>query len=182
MKRGFTLVEVVMAVALSAFMLIALVNLFGSFNSLYDYQISTKGTADTSGAVIHAAERAVFPADAVVTTHTFSQGTYTSSASTLVLALPSIDSGGSVIPGQHDYVALYATTATAYRLVEVGVGSARQAGATTLGDHVVSLSFSYDNADVTLATQVTVDIQASTTVRQKPVASHMTETLRLRNK
>ena len=35
MKRGFTLVEVVMAVALSAFMLIALVNLFGSLDSPY---------------------------------------------------------------------------------------------------------------------------------------------------
>lgn len=178
---GLTLVETIITIAIAAAMLAALANLFGAFSSLYDYQQAAKGAGDAAGSVIHAVEDLVLPADRILATHTFSEGTYGSSAGALVLELPSIDASGVLISGHDDYAAFYASGTAAYRLIDADAASARHSGTTKLGENVRSLVFTYNNADVSQADQVTVDVVASSTSRGQPTASRLTETLRLRN-
>ena len=181
-RSGFTLVEVIITLALSVVMLVALTSLFRTFSATYLYQQAFTGTTDSTGAILRAVEGAVLPANAVLASHVFSQGTHTSGAEVLVLELPSTDADGDIVAGQHDYVAFYMSNATVYRLVDIGAGSARRAGLSTLGTMVTSLSFGYDDPDWAEATKVTVDVVASTTLRGEEVASHLTETVRLRNR
>ncbi|MDO8408224.1 MAG: type II secretion system protein [bacterium] len=181
MTRGMTLIEVLVAMAISGILLAALANLFGTFNALYAYQNAFRNTAGASGAVLHGIEAAALPSDRILSTHDFAGTSYGSGAGTLVLELPSIDASGAIVPGQYDYVAFYRSGVSAYRIVAASSGSVRHSGTTKLGDAIVSLSFSYDNADVTLAKDVTIDVVASTTERGRETASHLSETLRLRN-
>jgi len=181
MTRGMTLVEVLVAMAISALLLAALTNLFGTFNALYNYQNASRHTADASGAVLHAVEEAATPADRILSTHDFSGTSYGSNAGSLVLEIPSINASGVLVSGQYDYVAFYRAGTSAYRVTNVSIGSARRSGTTRLGDTVVSLNFTYDNSDVTQAKAVTIDVVASTTVRGAQTTSHLSETLRLRN-
>jgi len=182
MKRGFTLIEVVITMALSVVMLVALTSLFRAFNATYAYQQAFTGTTDASGSVLRTIESAVRPANAVLTSHAFNAGTYTSGEESLVLELPATDASGSVLAGKHDYVAFYRSATTAYQLVEVDPASARRSGLSTIGREVVSLAFTYNDPSPALATLVSVDITASTTLRGEPVTSHLAETMRLRNR
>jgi len=181
MTRGMTLIEVLIATAISGVLLAALANLFGTFNALYAYQNAFRDTAGASGTVLHGTEAAVLPANRILSTHDFAGTSYGSDAGTLVLELPSVDMGGAIVPGQYDYVAFYRSGTSAYRIVAASAGSTRHSGTTKLGDTIVSLGFSYDDPDVTKATAVTADVVASTTEHGRETSSHLSETFRLRN-
>lgn len=182
MKRGFTLIEVIITMALTVVMLIAFAGLFRAFNSTYSYQQAFSGTTNSAGGVLRAIEAATRPAHTVLASHAFSQGTYASDAGTLVLELPSVDASGTVLADTYDYAAFYLDSTTAYRLVEADPASALRAGRSTIGTMVTSLAFAYNDPNLALATQVTVDIVASATVRGQSVASHLQGAIRLRNK
>jgi prepilin-type N-terminal cleavage/methylation domain-containing protein len=179
--RGFTLIETIITVALTALLMGALAATLFAFNTLYAYQRAYQGATATARAVTSAFEAATMPATRVLASHTFASGTYSSGSTVLVLKLPSVDAGGTTLDGHYDYAAFWETGSSAYRLVEVDATSARRAGTTTLGTNLVSLSFSYNTVDPTLATTVTLDVVASSTVKGKSAASHAAESVRLRN-
>lgn len=179
--RGFTLVETVVIVAMYIVILVALANLFATFSRLYRLQQSLIGTSQAAGASIAAIQAAVQPAGQVLASHAFSTGTRASGATTLVLELPAVDASGQVILGSSDYVAFFASSTSLYRLSEPAAGSARLPGTRLLTPFLGSISFSYDNADFTKVTRVTVDLVASTTVNGTPMSTHRDETFYLRN-
>ncbi len=181
MKRGFTLLESVIVIGISALALIALSNLFFIFNSIYGYQQVFMATSGSASKTLNALEAAVFPAEHVLASRSFSGTTYTSSTTVLVLELPSIDSSGNIISGVKDYVAFYTDSAKFYRLVEAGSGSTRVSGLTLLSTTLNALSFTYDNADFAQVANVTAELRMQAQFKQEVVQSHLREQLHLRN-
>lgn len=181
MKRGFSLLETVVIIGVTVMALLALVNLFLIFNTLYGYQQAFMATAGSSGVSMNALEAAILPANRVVASRDFSGTIYASATTTLVLELPAIDEGGDIIAGANDYVAFYTDSATLYRLIETDASSVRTPGLKQLSATLSSLSFSYDAADVTQATNITVDLQTAVQFKQEPVQSHLTGQWYLRN-
>lgn len=181
MKRGFSLIEAVVVVGITVAALTALINLFFIFNSVYGYQQAFIASAGSSGAAMNAFEASMFPAGQVLASHSFSGATYASATTTLVLALPAIDGSGDVIADAKDYVAFYASSATLYRLVEADAGSARTSGLTRLSTTLNSISFTYDDADFTKVTNVTIDIRTQAQFKQQTAQSHLSGQMYLRN-
>jgi hypothetical protein len=120
-------------------------------------------------------------ADAVPATHVFSGTTYTSSASVLVLEIPSIDSSGNAVANTYDYAAFYGTGTQLYRLLQTNAASTRTPGSKLLSSTVTALSFSYNDADFTKVSSVTVDLQTEAHVKQNVLSDHRSEEIRLRN-
>lgn len=181
MKRGFTLVETFIVVGISVVALVALTNLFLIFNSTYGNQQVFMAVAGSASTAMNAFEAAILPADQVLASHDFSGTVYSSSATTLVLELPSVDSSGNIIAGTKDYIAFYSSSATLYRLTQAGAGSIRASGLTQLSTTLNSLSFTYDNGDSTKVTSVTADIVTQARFKQQMVQGHLNEQLYLRN-
>ena len=181
MRRGTTLVEAVVIVAVSVVVLIALVNLFFVFNMIYGYQQAFIATAGSAGISLNALEASVLPAEAVLVSRSFSGTTYTSGATTLVLALPAVDDSGEMLSGVTDYVAFYASSTEFYRLVEAGAGSVRLSGRTKLSSTLFSVSFTYDNADFTQVRNVTADFETRGTFKQALLTSRLHGSWHLRN-
>lgn len=181
MKRGFTLTETVITISLSVLALLALVNLFFIFNSIYGYQQAFIATAGSAGAAINSFEAAILPANHVLASHAFSGTTYSSGAMTLVLELPTIDNSGNIVYGAKDYIVFYASSTKLYRLVQADAQSARSSGLTQLSATLNSLSFTYDNVNFAQVTNVTADIQTQAQFKQQVVQSHLREKLYLRN-
>lgn len=179
--RGFTLVEMIIVVALFAVMLFALFDFYINFNTSYLYDEAVAETARSAGAVVAAVGEASFAADRVAASHTFSGVTYASGTTTLVLELPAIDAAGATISGAYDYVAFYANGANAYQTTDASASSVRRTGTKRLSDTVDSLSFAYDAAGVSEATKVTADITTALSVKGTPVSHHVTQTAALRN-
>jgi hypothetical protein len=181
MKNGYTLVETVIVIALSVVALTALVNLFLIFNTIYGYQRAFIATAGSSGAALNALQIAVLPAEAVLASHAFTEAAYASATSTLVLKLPSVDGAGNIVSGASDYIVFYASSTALYRLVEADAASARSSGTTKLSGTLSSLTFTYDAANPSDASEVSADIVTQTLFKDQLVRSHLKEAWRLRN-
>jgi type II secretory pathway pseudopilin PulG len=180
-KRGFTLVETFVVIAISVVALIALVNLFLIFNTTYGNQQAFMAAAGSAGGAMNAFEAAIMPADHVLASHSFSGTTYSSGATVLVLSLPAADGSGNIIAGVEDYIVFYSSSAKLYRLIQAGAGSIRVSGLKELSSTLNSMSYIYDNADFTKVTSVTADIITQAQFKQQTVQGHLNEQIYLRN-
>jgi hypothetical protein len=181
MTRGFTLVETVIVLGITGFLVVALATTFGVFDRLFGYEDAYRGITYDASAIMRAAEDAIAPAARVVGSRAFASGTYSSGESALVVEMPAVDADGVAIADAYDYAAFYAADGTVYGTVETAAASARRAGTRTLGSAVSSLSFAYDTVDPADATSVTVRITASSTAHGTDAVGKLEETIRLRN-
>lgn len=180
-NRGFSLVEAITVIGITALALAALANLFFIFNSVYGHQQAFIAAAGSASAAMNAFEAAVLPAEQVLSSRDFGGTVYASGTTVLVLELPAIDEDGAVIPGVKDYIAFYPSATTLYRLTEAGAGSARISGLTQLSTTLSSVAFTYDDPDFTKVTNVTAEIWTEASFKQQAVRSNLREQLHLRN-
>jgi prepilin-type N-terminal cleavage/methylation domain-containing protein len=181
MKRGFTLIETVIVIAISVVAFVALANLFIRFNNTYGYQQTFMATAGSASSAMNALEAAILPADQVLASHSVGGTVYSSNATTLVLELPAVNSSGNIIAGVFDYIAFYTSSHTLYRRTQTGAGSTRISGLKQLSTTLNSISFTYDNIDFTKVTNVTADITTQGQFKQQTVQGHVNEQIYLRN-
>lgn len=179
--RGFTLIEAVITMGVSVVALLALVNLFFVFNSIYGYQQAFIATARSAGTTLNAIEAAVLPAGGVLASHTFSGTDYASATSTLVLELPAVAASGAIVAGAKDYVAFYAASSTLYRLVLADPQSVRASGLTKLTTTLSALSFVYNDSDFTKVTRVAADLTTRALYKEQEVQARLSEAVYLRN-
>ncbi|MDE1919226.1 MAG: type II secretion system protein [Patescibacteria group bacterium] len=179
--RAFTLLETMIVIALAAGMMTTLGFLIYNFNGTSAYEQTLSQSSGSASAVLREVESLVLPADAVLQTHTFSSTTYTSTSTSIVLEIPSIDSSGNVISSTYDYAAFYTSGTNAYRLLQANASSKRASGTKLLSSSVKTLTFSYNNTDFTKVSSTTVDIQTQAQVKQNTVSDHRREQMRLRN-
>src|SRR3989338_2469115 len=93
--------------ALSVLLMAALVELYRGYSSLFvleqlHFTLGTSANRAMTGIQDDARQ-----ARQVLASHAISGTTYTTGASTLVLELPSVDAGGTVIAGAFDYAVFY---------------------------------------------------------------------------
>ena len=179
--KAFTLLEVLIALALFTVMLLALVRFFISYNTSYGFERVLVSTSHSANVLMDEITGAVLPADQVMTTHTFSGITHSSDASTLVVELPSIDNTGAVIAGSYDYIAFYADGVRVYEVIDADAASSRTSRVRLLSDTISGLSFSYDNISFPSVTSVTVDLTTSASYKTQNTESHLREQVYLRN-
>src|SRR6185503_18263576 len=103
-------------------------------------------------------------------------------ASVLVLQLPAVNASGTYVANTWDYIAFYGTGTNLYRDLEVNAASTRVGGTKLLSNSLSSITFSYNNADLSLATVVDVDLTSQTQVRQQVLTSREQQKLFLRNR
>lgn len=179
--KGFTLFEVLIAIAILALMLTVLVGLFVSANGTYEYQSATLRQDREVRIVADSVEEKVREARSVTDTHTFGTGTRATSDRTLVLALPATDTEGAVLAGYLDYVVFYEEAGTVYEETDAASGSMRESGLRTLSTGIEELRFSYDSAPASEVRSVTVEVVARARVREQEVQGTSIRTLYLRN-
>lgn len=176
--RGFSLLEIVVVVAISAVVFIALGSLMIAFNRQAAYEQSIAQTSGSASAVMREAESLIRSADAIAASHAFSGTTYTSSSTVLVLELPSVDASGAIIDGAYDYAAFYANGGDLYRVLDANPASARLSGTKRLSAAAKALAFTYDAGN----SAVTVDVETEAGAGSGATfGDHRTEYLRLRN-
>ena len=180
-QNGFTLIETMIVVALSVSMMTALGYLIYNFNAMSVYEQLSAQSSGSASAVMKEIGTLALPADAVLQSHAFAGGTYSSATSSLVLEIPSIDSSGNVIANTYDYAAFSTTSTRVYRLLEANALSARTSGTKLLSSTASSLTFIYNNTDFTKVSSTTVEVWTRATVKQSVLVDHRREQIRLRN-
>jgi Tfp pilus assembly protein PilW len=182
MMRGFTLMETVITIAFSVIIMLAIATLYLNFNKLYLYQQTYVATAVSARDVINAIDAAVLPADAVVSSHTFSGVAITTATSSLVLELPSINSSGDIIAGVHDYIGFATTSTDLFERVDPGTGSVRVTSSKRVGALVDSLFFGYGSGSATQASVISATTTTKLVTKDGTVQTTLHGQFYLRNK
>ena len=179
--KGFTLLETVIVIGLTVFIMAALGNFYLNFNSVLGINGGRISVASGARNVMSEAETMILPAKQVLSSYEFSGTIYTTDANTIVLELPAINSSGTFIEGKYDHAVFYVSGTTVYRLLQADPESSRISGIKQLSTAVHALSFSYDNADFTQVRKVDVTIQTSIVIKGESITHQLHEQIYLRN-
>lgn len=181
MSRAFTLVEVVITIALFAIVMLGSAQLYIMYGRIIESQKSSIGVALDGNSIMNAVQEATLQAGHVMASHDFSGVTYSSGNTTAIFELPSVDATGSIIENTYDYIGISASGTNAYRFIDAASGSTRVSGTKQLARVLEALSFSYDNVNFPLVTSVVVDATTSDIVREQTAQMHLHEHFYLRN-
>lgn len=179
--RGFTLLEVVIVLAMFVVMMSLLITFFIKYNTSFLFDRAVVMTGSSAGIVMQEVVTSTLQSDQVLYSHVFSGTAYITGTSTLVLELPAVDASGNVISNTYDYIAIYTSGSTVYRIISADASSSRRSGTKILSTTLQSLTFTYNSTDVTQISSVTADVQTSSSVKGVPAQAHLTELVRLRN-
>ncbi len=190
--RGMSLIELLIVVAISAIIMIALLSLYMAGQRYFFNEDAKADAIEDSRMPMHWISRDVREALQVIATH----GAYTTDANTIVLEVPSIDPGtGSLMTGSQDYI-IYRRDPTAperlERIIDAAAGTGRQDDMRVMADAVNAFGLIYYLQDgITQASTITdtfiVDVTLSSTKKgiqrgNQPFVEALTTRIRLRNK
>ena len=176
-QKGFTLIEVLVVVAISVVCIVVLSSLFIGQNRIYRVETAELNvTAD--------ARQAVDDIDNYVRLATRTQSsysTYTASSNVLILKIQSVNASNQLIAGTFDYVVYYLSGTSLLRQIFSDATSSRSNGIKKLANNVNGLSFTLNNVDYSLVTQVTTDITIQENAGVQTRAITLSSKSRLRN-
>jgi len=153
MQKGFTLVEVLVAVVLVLICGGIVAQLFIGHNRLYRVETAELNITNDARVALDDIDNYVLQANRVLASYS----TFTSDAQTLILQIQSVNAANALIAG-YDNVVFYLDNGSLYREVFPNGLSARPAGIKKLASNVNDLEFTYNNASFPLVTSVATDI------------------------
>jgi type II secretory pathway pseudopilin PulG len=180
-KKGFSLVEAIFAAAILIFVLGVFAAIYMNFTKFYGRQQAQINMGNSAREAAKELQSAALQADQIAVSHNFSGTTYVTDQDTLVLEIPSIDGSGNVVSGEHDYIVFYTNGNGLYRLVEAGAASSRSSGLNEISDLVSAIMFTYNNANLSLANKIDVDIQMQIISRGQTAYYNLHQAIYLRN-
>lgn len=179
--RAFTLIEVVISVALFAIVMFGMTQLYIVYGRIITAQKSSIEVALDGSGIIDATQAAALQADHVVATHIFSGVSYNSGTTTAIFELPTFDSAGTRIQNVYDYIGIVASSTNVYRVIDAAPGSARSSGQKLVARVLSALSFTYDDPNFLLIKSVIIEATTSAMVRGQTAQVHLRGHFYLRN-
>ncbi|MDP1689993.1 MAG: hypothetical protein Q8L52_02205 [bacterium] len=178
---GFTFIETVITIALFIVLVLGVSQLYIVFGRVINQQSSTIGVTLGGSAIMDAVRTAGLQAGHVVAMHTFSGVNHISGSTTALFELPSIDGSGAIIVNTYDYIGIYATGTSAYRVIDGAAGSSRVSGKKLLTNALDALNFTYDAPSFPSVTNFIVDATTSAVTQGQTAQTHLREHIYLRN-
>ena len=192
--KGLTLIELLIVVAISAVIMIALLSLYMEGQKYFFNENAKADTIEDSRFPMTWISRDLREALQVVASH----GSYSTDANTVVLELPSLDPGtGALMTGSQDYI-IYRRNPTypekLERIIVAEPGTGRQDRTRVMADAVNAFVLTYYQQDgITQVTPTTytdtfiVDITLSSSMKgiqrtNQPYVEALNTRVRLRNK
>lgn len=180
-QGGFTIIEVVITIALTAILLLALFSLFDWHNRLFYFQQAEVYVSGSARSSLNDLSTYIAQSSAVLDTHTFGSNNYSSGANTIVLQLPSTDASGNILANTFDYVAFYTTGGQLMEQVLPASGSFRTAVTKQLSDTLNTITFTYDDPDFDQVKNVTIDIATQAKAGKQTINYTLHQKVFLRN-
>ena len=183
-ERGFSLMEALTVIGIMTIILVMVTQIFAVS---YDVYVKQSARAENETGAILAARTLTDMtrgADSVLASKVIAGTTYTTSASVVVLRIPTVNTAGAVVAGTYDSVAVYrdaTNTGEIWSDTESGAGSRRTAGKKRLTSGNLIMTFRYDAEDVTKANRVQAYLVNQRTARSTVVTTKGWTAIFLRN-
>jgi len=164
-KRGFTVLELTIAIAILAILSLIIATIIIRSGIIFEKQQGNVETGLANRFVLDEISQNVRAAKQVEESFISGPDNYTTGTATLILKIPAINAAGETISGVFDRVVFYKDSEKIIKKVYPDSQSTRKQISQILTITTRTLNFSYNNADVTAASAVTVDL---TTVKKLP--------------
>ncbi len=151
---GFTLIEMVIVIALVAIASMVLADMFVSHNRLYRTQTAELNVTGDARTALDDIDSYVRQANRTMESYS----TYTAGSQVLILQIQSINSSKQLISATYDYVVYYLVSGSLYRQVIPNAASTRTAVTKKIANNVTALTFTYNDANYPQVTKVTTDM------------------------
>lgn len=181
-NHGFTIIEVIIVLAVSSILMLGLFTLFDWHQKVYVLEEATVRTVTDARSTLNNMGRYIAQSSNILPSHDFNGTVFTTGGNVLVLEIPSVNSSDEIIPATYDYIAYYLDSGLIHQVIDAGSGSTRLDGTKKLAENVLSFSLSYNNGTPSQASIVTIDLQTSIATRNGDVATSVSDTIFLRNK
>lgn len=178
---GATLIEMLVVVAISLVLSLALLSLYQAYGNLFGLgrmHFSAVGGVRTP---LTEVVEYVSQAHRVAGSYSFGGTLYTTSSSTLVMQIPAVDANNRVVANSWDYAVFYKNGTRLYRQLQPAAASTRTPGSRQLNDVTASVVFSYDNVDLALVKKVGITLGTFTQEGHVAVAHLASEEVALKN-
>lgn len=187
-ERGFTLIEVLIGLIVMSVVFLAVLELFSKGQGYFINQNAQVDILEDTRYPLAWIARDVKTAVGVAATW----GSYASSADTLVLKVPSVDSNALIIDisAHFDYIVYHLSNGKFQRIYDGKAGvSARPDSSRYLGDNVTAVAVTYYDDDDTVlssgfASSAAVKVSIASTLKgfQRTYAENLNSKFKLRNK
>ncbi len=181
-EQGFTLVELIIVLAICTVLMLGFLSLFEWHQKIYTLEQADVRATSAVRTTLNHMSLYIAQGYEIKATRNVSGTDYTTSSNTVILQLPSVNSSGNVIAATFDYIVFYLDDGSIYQLIEAGSGSTRDSGSKLLADNVNAFTLTYNNGDVSLASEVTIDLQTQIPIRGSTVDARVIDTIFLRNR
>lgn len=182
-QQGFTIMEVVIVIALFAIILVALLSLFDWHQKIFILEQADVRATSSVRSTMNNMSKYVAQASNIEASRTIAGTSYSTDNDCVVVKIPGLDGSGNLLSGIFDYMAFCLTSGSVNQVTEAGSGSVRIPGSKRLAENVQTFALTYNNGDVTAATAVTIDLQTRVTTRNTSAATaRATDTIFLRNR
>lgn len=181
--KGFTLAEVLVVIFLFVILIMTVVGIFLYNNRFYENQsgeiASIHAAREASDRVNEFARQALF----IESSYTYNSVNYNTGPGTVIFRLPALEADDDIIVGVYDYAVIGASSTVPNLLELISAphpSSARPARYLLLSDKLTALTFTYDNANLALAKNISYDITVTETGRH-PAEERVRGSATLRN-
>lgn len=184
MKKGFTLVEIIVVFAFVAIISLILANIIIRYTGFYNRQQAEVSANTDNRLILDDIYSVARQSVSVVNSIIVSGQTFTTSTNTLIVKLPSVNSAGEPITNTFDHFIFYQDASDQKlfrRRIVPDALSFRPAAFSVLTSNLQTIAFSYDNVDPQLATVITAAITTTKTEGGETKTAQDTIQTRLRN-
>ncbi|HEX5430102.1 MAG TPA: prepilin-type N-terminal cleavage/methylation domain-containing protein [Patescibacteria group bacterium] len=176
-QSAFTLIEVIITIALTVMIVAVIANMFLTQSRLYRSQNAKLDTSASVRAGLDSIDDDVRAADQVLASYS----TFTASSQTLILQIQSVDSTQALVADTYDYVVYTLSGTDLTRQIFPDAASVRIATTRTVARHVSDLSFVLNSADYADVTEVATSLTSSESTGNQTVAFTSDSNSKLRN-
>lgn len=182
-QDGFTMMEMIIVIFLFAILLVGLLNIFDWQQKIYNLEQADIAATGSARIVMNNLTFGLAQGNALISTRNIDGIDYSTSGNSVVVQVPAYDDSNNWLPSEFDYYVFVADGPNLYQIIEASANSARQSGRKLLTGSLESFALTYNNGDVTAASQVSVNLTTRAYYRgNHSVSVNLQETIFLRNR
>lgn len=166
-KKGFSIVETVVVVAVTAFLGLAVAEMTISLSRFTQREGNLSETQRHALLGLEPIRTAALASDGIVASRTILGTAYTTGNAAIVLSVPTINAAGDVVANSTDYIAFARDAVDATKLIratEAAAGSRLVTRVDTIIPLVNSLNFRYATSTPTAANSFEVSVETEQTI------------------
>jgi len=183
-NSGFTLLEIVIALAIFVIIALVIASAFVSHYRLFNFSSVQSDLKSQSISILDRISRVANESSAIAASHDFGSLTLTSTSTTIVFQLPAKDASGNIILSTYDYIAFNKSTTSTilYEYVDAAAGSIRKTAGKTLSTIVANVIFRYNSSVAANSTNAEALLTLVKTLSGQEKSYTNSTTIYLRNK